>query len=155
MFDVQLQTCQEKNFTHRIILPFLLWYHLWAYFHTSSIAQGSFPAVQRCPRWKQKWLRVEGTCADSKGVEDKEITHIQEESFWVLRLFTYTDMSNKRSLLSNIAYLNSWHKEELLASSVISWTQLYQHKWRLIPLACCRLRKEVTVSTLTLHRVFY
>lgn len=37
-----------------------------------------------------------------------------------LLLFSRTDMSNKRSLLSNIADLNLWHKGELSASSVWS-----------------------------------
>lgn len=35
-----------------------------------------------------------------------------------LVLFSHTDVCDERSLLSNITYLNSCHKEELLASSV-------------------------------------
>lgn len=113
----------KKGFTHWIILPFLLWYNLWAYFYISMVAQGSSTAVQRCPRWKQKWLRVKGACAcvaSSKGLEAKRnlITYTQEESLWVLKVFlvffSHTDMSNKRSLLSNVAYFNLWHKRGAL-----------------------------------------
>lgn len=162
----------KKGFTHWIILSFLLWYHRWVYFCMSSTAQGSFPTAQRCPGWKQKRLKVKGTyacVAGSKGLEAKRgslfkgIKYIKGgklvnvKAFLVI--FSHTDMSNKRSLLSNIAYLNSWHKEELLvssvwSSSVISWAWLYQHNWRLIPPACCRLRREVRISRLALQRVF-
>lgn len=165
--DVQLklQPCQKK--LHITIL----FYH----FYYGSISGplllhqrcrgGSFTTGQRCPSWKKKWLRIGGGqgglcfCGYSEGLGGQQGSQNvgtggkfgSVEAF--LLLFSHTDMSNKRSLLSNIASLNLWCKEELSASSVWSpsitlWTQLYQHKWRLIPLAYCVSRKEVRIATL-------
>lgn len=76
-----------------------------------------------------------------------------------LLLFSHTDISNRRSLLSNIAGLYLWCEEELSASSVRSpsitlWTQLCQRKWRLILLTYFVSIEEVRIGHLALRRVF-